>query len=161
MINADDKNLYCKHFDELFNRLKVSQETKSGILKVQLKLGKKKLTEDGSNGKKNDHEEAILHLQKDPVPVQLFSKVLETMKRYVVLFQHNEPAIFRLFLEQLVLFREFILYFVRPKIINKYRTVSSLMSINFEDRSNQLPQKLLVVDIGASKIIKKEKQHNI
>lgn len=52
MINADDKNLYCNHFDELFNRFKVSQEAKSGILKFQLKLGKKKLTEDGSNGKK-------------------------------------------------------------------------------------------------------------
>ena len=32
------------------------------------------------------------------------------------------------------------------------------MSINFEDSSNHLPQKLLVVGIGASKIIKKAKK---
>ena len=49
----------------------------------------------------------------------LFSKVLEIMKRYVLLFQKNEPAIFRIFPEQLVLFREFVSYFVRPEIIDK------------------------------------------
>ena len=34
------------------------------------------------------------------------------------------------------------------------------MSINFEDSSNYLPQKLLIVGIGASKIIKKAKNQN-
>ena len=38
--------------------------------------------------------------------------------------------------------------------------VKSLMSIYFEGISNQLPQKLLVVGIGASKIIKKVKKQN-
>ena len=48
-LDADDKNLYRKRLDDTFNRLKVSQEAKSEILKVHLKLGKKKVTEDGSN----------------------------------------------------------------------------------------------------------------
>lgn len=82
------------------------------------------------------------------------------MKRCVVLFQQNEPAIFRLFPEQLVLFREFVSYFVQPEIIDKHRMVKSLISIYFEGISNQLPQKLLVVGIGASKIIKKVKKQN-
>ena len=34
------------------------------------------------------------------------------------------------------------------------------MSISFEDSSNHLPQKLLVVSIGVSKIIKKAKKRN-
>ena len=59
-LNADDKNLYHKRLDDMFNRLKVSKEAKSEILNVQSKLGKKKFTEDGSNRKKNNHKEAIL-----------------------------------------------------------------------------------------------------
>ena len=59
-VNADDKNLYHKQLDGMFNRLKVSQEAKTDILKVQSKLGKKKLIEDGSNWKKNNHKEDIL-----------------------------------------------------------------------------------------------------
>ena len=98
--------------------------------------------------------------KKTLLQCSLFSKVSEIMKRYVLLFQKNEPAIFRIFPEQLVLFREFVSYFVRPEIIDKHRTVKSLMSINFEDISNHLPQKLLVVGIGASKIIKKAKKRN-
>ena len=85
------------------------------------------------------------------------------MKRYVLLVQQNGPAIFRLFPEQLVLFREFVLYFVRPEIFDKHRTVKLLTSINFEDSSNHLPPKMLVVGIGASKIIKKatsKRQHH-
>ena len=34
------------------------------------------------------------------------------------------------------------------------------MSINFEDSSNHLPQKFLIVGIGVSKIIKKAKKQN-
>ena len=82
------------------------------------------------------------------------------MKRYVLLFQQNEPAIFRIFPEQIVLFREFVSYFVWPEIIDKYTTVKSLMSINFEDSSNHLPQKFLNVGICLSKIIEKAKKQN-
>ena len=85
--------------------------------------------------------------------------MLEIIKRYVLLFQQNESAIFRIFPEQLVLFREFVSYFVRSEIIDKHRTVESLMSMNFEVSSNHL-QKLLVVGTGASKIIKKVKKQN-
>ena len=53
-LNADDKNLYRKRLDNTFNRLKVSQEAKTDILKVQSKLGKKKIAEDGSNRKKKE-----------------------------------------------------------------------------------------------------------
>ena len=77
----------------------------------------------------------------------------------MLLFQQNESAIFRIFPEQLVLFREFVLYFVRSEITDKHRTVESLMSMNFEVSSNHL-QKLLVVGTGASKIIKKVKKQN-
>ena len=59
-LNADDKNLYRKRLDNTFNRLKVSQEAKTDILKVQSKLGKKKIAEDGSNRKKKNHKEDIL-----------------------------------------------------------------------------------------------------
>ena len=81
----------------------------------------------------------------------------------MLLFQQNGPAIFRLSPERLVPLREFVLYFVLPEIFDKHRTVKSLMSINFEDSSNHLPPKMLVVGIGASKIIKKatsKRQHH-
>ena len=77
--------------------------------------------------------------KKTLLQCSLFSKVLEIMKRYVLLFQQNEPAIFRIFPEQLVLFTEFVSYFLGPEIIDKHRTVKSIMSINFDDSSNHLP----------------------
>ena len=99
--------------------LKVFQEAKTDVLKVQLKLGKKKLAEDGSNQKNRIIKKIFYCRKKTLLQCSLFSKVLEIMKRYVLLFQKNEPAIFRIFPEQLVLFREFVSYFVRPEIIDK------------------------------------------
>ena len=96
--------------------LKVFQEAKTDVLKVQLKLGKKKLAEDGSNQKNRIIKKIFYCRKKTLLQCSLFSKVLEIMKRYVLLFQQNEPAIFRIFPEQLVLFREVVLYFVRQKL---------------------------------------------
>ena len=48
----------------------------------------------------------------------------------------------------------------RPEVIDKHRIIKSLMFINFEDSSNHLPQKLLVVGIGANKIIEEAKKQN-
>ena len=85
---------------------------KSDISKVQSKLGKKKFTEDGSNRKKRIIKKIFYCRKKTLLQFTLFSKMLEIMKRYVLLFQQNEPASFRIFPEQIVLFREFVSYFV-------------------------------------------------
>ena len=162
-LNADDKNLYRKRLDDTYNRLKFSQATKSEILKVQTKLGEKKAYRRWIELKKKKKKiiKKLFYSCKKTL-LQCIA-VLEIMKRYVLLVQQNGPAIFRLFPEQLVLFREFVLHFVRPEIFDKHRTVKLLTSINFEDSSNHLPPKMLVVGIGASKIIKKatsKRQHH-
>ena len=115
-LNIDDlthklnQNLYCKQLDNTFNRLKVSHEKNSQILSlVEIKKEKtnRRLIESKRNIKK-----LFYSRQKTLLQCSLFSKVLAIMKRYVFLFQQNETVIFRLFLEQLLLFREFVLYFV-------------------------------------------------
>ena len=145
--------MYRKQLDDTFSRLKFSQATKSEILKFQTKLGQKKTYRRWIELKKERIINKLFYSCKKTL-LQCIA-VSEIMKRYVLLFQQNGPAIFRLFPGQLVLFGEFVLYFARPEIFDKHRTIKLLMSINFEDSSNHLPPKMLVVGIGASKIIKK------
>ena len=74
----------------MFNRLKVSQEVKSEILKVKLKLGKIKLMEHGLNRrKKKNHKEAILQSEKDPLTVQIILRSVRNHEKICVTFSRE------------------------------------------------------------------------
>ena len=54
--------------------------------------------------------------------MSLYSAALMTMKKFVKVFQQEEPAVYRIYTEQLNVFMEFLIDFVKPEAIaqNKY-----------------------------------------
>ena len=92
--------------------------------------------------------------------MSLFTAALLTMKRYVKVFQQNEPAIYRIYPEQLNVFREILVDFIKPEVIAENKKVSQLKKVDFKSRKNQLPQSLISIDSVAYKIVKNSKKDN-
>ena len=86
--------------------------------------------------------------------MSLFTASLLTMKGYVKVFQQNEPAIYRIYPEQLNVFREFLVDFIKPEVIAENKKVSQLKKVDFKSRKNQLLQSLISIGSVAYKIVK-------
>ena len=78
-----------------------------------------------------------------------------TMKRYVKEFEQQEPAIFRIHCEQLNVFLEFLIDFVKPEVITQNKDVRWLRKVNFHLTGNHLLKTMVSVDSSANKILKK------
>ena len=83
-LNVDDQNLYRTQLDDVF--YKFSQNYESKNLQKMDRFEKKTI-----------RKKLFYSRKKTLLQCSLFSKVLKIMKRYVLLFQQNELAIFRLF----------------------------------------------------------------
>ena len=92
--------------------------------------------------------------------MSLLTAALLKMKRYVKVFQQNEPAIYRISPEQLNVFREFLVDFIKPEVIAENKKVSQLKKVDFKSRKNQLPQSLISVGSVAYRIVKNSKKDN-
>ena len=80
------------------------------------------------------------------------------MKRYLKIFKQAEPAIFRIHGEQLDVFKEFLINFIKPEVLATNNRVSKLTQIDFNSSRNQLPKNLLSIGTIATKNIKKSRK---
>ena len=78
-----------------------------------------------------------------------------TMKRFVKVIQQEEPAVYRIHTEQLNVFMEFLIDFVKPEVITQSIDVKKLKKVNFHATENQLPKTMISVGTIASKLLKK------
>ena len=159
-LSPDHRKLYKSRLDAIYKRRQVSEFSQKEIEKNQSYLKKKNLTKDGKERKERIYKKLFFTKRKARLQMSLFTAALLTMKRYVKVFQQNEPAIYRIYPEQLNVFREFLVDFIKPEVIAENKKLSQLKKVDFKSRKNQLPQSLISVGSVAYKIVKNSKKDN-
>ena len=159
-LSPDHRKLYKSRLDAIYKRRQVSEISQKEIEKNQSYLKKKNLTKDGKERKERIYKKLFFTKRKTRLQMSLFTAAFLTMKRYVKVFQQNEPAIYRIYPEQLNVFREFLVDFIKPEVIAENKKVSQLKKVDFKSRKNQLPQSLISIGSVAYKIVKNSKKDN-
>ena len=77
------------------------------------------------------------------------------MKKFVKVFQQEEPAIYRIHTEQLNVFIEFLIDFVKPEVIAQNKDIKKIKKVNFHATENQIPKTMISVGTIANKLLKK------
>ena len=156
-LSDDDSKLYKSRLDTIYTRRKVTEESKKAIKKHQsfLKNKKKNLAKDGKARKERICEKLFHTKRKIKLQVSLYSTALMTMKKFGKVFQQKEPAVYRIHTEQLNVFMEFLIDFVKPEVIAQNKDVKKLKKVNFHATENQLPKTMISVGTIANKLLKK------
>ena len=127
-LSDDDSKLHKSRLDTIYTRRRVTEESKKAIKKHQTFLTNKKknLSKDGK-GRKGRMREKLFHTKtKTKLQMSLYSTALMTMKKFVKVFQQEEPAVYRIHTEQLNVFMEFLIDFVKPEVIAQNKDVKKL-----------------------------------
>ena len=111
----------------------------------------------------NERKERILGKlfvtkKKTRLYLSVYSSSLQLMKRYVKIFQQAEPVVFRIHGEQLDVFKEFLINFIKLEVLATVNRVSKLTQIDFNFFRNQLPKNLLSIGTIPTKIIKNSRK---
>ena len=124
-LSDDDSKLYKSRLDTIFTRRKVTEESKKAIKKHQtfLKNKKKNLTKDGKARKERIWEKLFHTKTKTKLQMSLYSAALMTMKKFVKVFQQEEPAVYRIYTERLNVFMRFLMDFVKREVIAQNKDV--------------------------------------
>ena len=127
-LSDDDSKLYKSRLDTIYNRRKVTEESKEAIKKHQtfLKNKTKNLTKDGKARKERICEKLFHTKTKTKLQMSLYPTALMTMKKFVQVFQQEKPAVYRRHTEQLNVFMEFLIDFVKPEVIAQNKDVKKL-----------------------------------
>ena len=127
-LSDDDSKLYKSRLDTIYTRRKVTEESKKAIKKHQtfLKNKKKNLTKDGKARKERICEKLFHTKTKTKLQMSLYSAALMTMKKFVKVFQQEEPAVYRIHTEQLNVLMKFLIDFVKPEVIAQNKDVKNL-----------------------------------
>ena len=127
-LSDDDSKLYKSRLDTIYTRRKVTEESKKAIKKHQtfLKNKKKNLTKDGKARKERICEKLFHTKTTTKLQMSLYSAALMTMKKFVKVFQQEEPAVYRIHTEQLNVFMGFLIDFVKREIIAQNKDVKKL-----------------------------------
>ena len=106
----------------------MTEESKKAIKKHQTFLTNKKknLSKDGK-ARKGRMREKLFHTKtKTKLQMSLFSTSLMAMKKFVKVFQQEEPVVYRIHTEQLNVFMEFLIDFVKAEVIAQNKDVKKL-----------------------------------
>ena len=159
-LSPDHRKLYKSRLDDIYKRRQVSEISQKEIEKNQSYLKKKNLTKDGKERKQRIYKKLFFTKRKTRLQMSLFTAALLTVKRYVKVFQQNEPAIYRIYPEQFNVFRELLVDFIKPEVIAENKKVSQLKKVDFKSTKNQLPQSLISIGSVAYKTVKNSKKDN-
>ena len=115
-LNKQDKKLYKSRLNGIYSHREVSEETKARIEASQNVLSKKRLTK---KGKERILEKLFVTKKKIRLCLSVYSSSLQLMKRNVKIFQQAEPAVFRIHGEQLDVFEEFLISFIKSEVLKE------------------------------------------
>ena len=116
-LNKQDKKLYQSRFNGIYSRHEISEESKARIEASQNVLSKKRLTKEGKERKERILEKLFIIKKKTRLYLSVYSSSLQLMKRYVKIFQQAKPAVFRIHGEQLDIFEEYLINFIKPEVL--------------------------------------------
>ena len=122
-LSDDDSKLYKSRLDTIYTPRKVTEESKNAIKKHQTFLKK---TKDGKAGKERICEKLFHTKTKTKLQMSLYFAALMTMKKFVKVFQQEEPAVYRIHTKQLNVFMGFLIDFVKPEVIARNKDVKKL-----------------------------------
>ena len=63
--------------------------------------------------------------------MSIYSSVLQVMRKYIKIFQQAEPAIFRIYTEQVDVFTEFLTNFIKPVVLSERNNIRKLKKKQF------------------------------
>ena len=72
--------------------------------------------------------------------MSLYSTALMAMKKFVKVFQQEEPAVYRIHTEQLNVFMEFLIDFVKPDVIAQNKDANKLKKVDFHDKKKPITE---------------------
>ena len=118
-LNKQDKKLYKSRHNGIYSHCEISEESKVRIEASQNVLSKKRLTKEGKERKERMLEKLFIIKKKTRLYLSVYSSSLQLMKRYVKIFQQAEPAVFRIHGEQLDVFEEFLISFIKSEVLKE------------------------------------------
>ena len=86
--------------------------------------------------------------------LSIYKAVLPIFKKYVMLFQREEPLIHKVHFEQIDIIKTFLSYFVKPEKLSQVNTGRKLKKLEISE-DDMLPNDMLFVGTSAKKIISK------
>ena len=122
-LRKEDKKLYKSILNTIYSHHKLSDEVKTHIGAHQNELKRKKLTKTGKERKDRIVQKVIVDEKKTCLYMNIYSSVLQVMRKYVKIFQQAEPAIFRIHTEQVDVFTEFLTNFIKPEVLSKRNSI--------------------------------------
>ena len=130
-LRKEDKKLYKSILNTIYSHHKLSDEVKTRIGAHQNELKWKKLMKAGKERKDRIVQKVIVDEKKTCSYMSIYSSVLQVMRKYIKIFQQAEPAIFRIHTEQVDVFTEFLMNFIKPEVLSKCNSIRKLETIDF------------------------------
>ena len=96
--------------------------------------------------------ESYCRWKKTRLYMSIYSSALQVMRKYIKKFQQAEPAIFRIYTEQVDVFTEFLTNFIKPEVLFECNRIRKLKTVDFSSTENHLRNNLLSVGSIACKI---------
>ena len=96
--------------------------------------------------------ESYCRWKKTCLYMSIYSSALQVMRKYIKNFQQAEPAIFRIYTEQVDVFTEFLTNFIKPEVLFECNRIRKLKTVDFSSTENHLLNNLLSVGSIACKI---------
>ena len=146
--------MYKSILNTIYSHHKLSDEVKTRIGAHQNELKWKKLMKAGKERKDRIVQKVIVDEKKTCSYMSIYSSVLQVMRKYIKIFQQAEPAIFRIHTEQVDVFTEFLMNFIKPEVLSECNSIRKLETIDFIWTENHLLNNLLSVGSIARKIVK-------
>lgn len=138
-LTKKDGAIYSDCILEVFKKCNIANSTKEAIGKLQKKLGQKKMTKDGQARINRIIQKLFYTAKKTKVLLHIYTAVLPLLKKYVMLFQMNQPMIHLLNDKQTELLTNFMSLFIKPEVLKDISS-ARLVQLEVYDDRNYLPE---------------------
>lgn len=116
---------------------------------------KKNLTKDGKDRKLRIVDKLFHERKLAKLIMGLYASVFPLLKSFVILFEMKEPLIHLLHEEQVRLFKEFLVCFIKPDVVMGAKSSSRLTKLDISSQSNQLNAETMFLGVKAQSVNRK------
>ncbi|GBL87240.1 hypothetical protein AVEN_270516-1 [Araneus ventricosus] len=116
------------------------------------RIGRKPLTVDGKGRKKRIIINLFVH-QSKTLFMGFYRFILPHLNKYIKLSQSREILLHLLHAQLFDLIKQFLVFFIKHKIVAKLTTYEDITKLDVGDTSSHLPDKLIFIDTEGSKTV--------
>lgn len=151
-VPKHNQTTYLAYVVEIYKRCAVSKKAKERVKQIHVGLAKKNMTPDGIERKRRIVNKLFYHKKQTKLEMYLYLSVLPMLKKYVLLFEVQEPLIHKMFDQQVNLMTDFMACFVKPEALTQYEG-KKLVNLDVEDNANILKPKSIFLGQNARNIV--------